>query len=235
MNRNEPDPAAFVEGLGRRLDAVDTHLVTVDYRLAAVDRLSADVAAVGRGMAELTAQVRALNESRAGGVGPGTVLPGPGDPDGDPADEGGAADPGYLQPDWLTVTDPDLAGQWLGDAAEFAARILAQFPGPTLPACWPLHPAAVVEMIALNLQHGDAYGVENPSGVSELLARWLPGAVRRLKTVTASCGNRNGHVEGKRVYQVPHLDPYRVALWWIDSRSTGLPVPSEAFCLKPLP
>jgi hypothetical protein len=232
VNRHEADLAAFVDGLGQRLDAVDTHLVRVDARLAQVDQMSADVAAVGRGLAELTAQVRALNESRhtvTAGPSPATVA---GDTDGDPGD---GAEPdgvdGLLQPDWLTVTDPDLAGQWLADAAEFATAILAHFPGTPLPACWPLHPAAVVDLIALNFQRAEAYGGESAAGVSEFAARWLPGAVRRLSAVTASCANRFGHIEDKRVYQVPALDPFRVALWWIDSRSTGLPTPSEAFAL----
>lgn len=230
MNRHESDLAGFVNGLGRRLDAVDTHLVRVDARLAQVDQVAADVAALGRGLAELTAQVRALNESRH------TATPaaaGKDDPD-EEEDDGSGSD-GGLQPDWLTVTDPDLAGQWLADAAEFATTILAHFPGTTLPACWPLHPAAVVDMIALNAQRGDAYGTESAAGVSEFQGRWLPSAVRRLIAVTASCEKRFGHVEDKLVYQVGDLDPYRVALWWIDSRDTGSPAPSEAFCLTPLP
>jgi hypothetical protein len=232
MNRHEGDLASFVDGLGRRLDTVDTHLVRVDARLAQVDQLSADVAAVGRGLAELTAQVRALNESRHTGPGPSTT-PGADDgPDTDP-DADAVLDHGYLQPDWLTVTDPDLAGQWLADAAEFADTILAHFPGTTLPACWPLHPAAVVELIALNFQRGDAYGAESAAGVSEFQARWLPGAIRRLRAITQSCENRMGHVEGTRAYQVGALDPWRVALWWIDSRSTGSPAPSVAFALTP--
>jgi hypothetical protein len=234
---SEPDLASFVNGLGRRLDAVDTHLVRVDTRLAQVDQVAADVAALGRGLSELTAQVRALNESRQTATG-GTPAAAGGTADGEDDPQDGAepdgAD-GVLQPDWLTVTDPDLAGQWLADAAEFASTILAHFPGTTLPACWPLHPAAVVDMIALNLQRGDAYGIEGSSGVSEFQGRWLPSAVRRLTAVTASCEKRFGHVEDKRVYQVGDLDPYRVALWWIDSRDAGSPAPSEAFCLTPLP
>lgn len=232
MNRHESDLAGFVDGLGRRLDAVDTHLVRVDSRLAQVDQVAADIAALGRGLAELTAQVRTLNESRLTANGAAPAAEGEDDPH-DGAEPDGAD--GLLQPDWLTVTDPDLAGQWLADAAEFAAQILARFPGTTLPACWPLHPAAVVDLIALNLQRGEAYTNESAAGVSEFQARWLPGTVRRLTAVTASCEKRFGHVEGKRAWQVDHLDPYRVALWWIDSRDTGSPTPSEAFCLTAVP
>jgi hypothetical protein len=234
VNRHESDLAGFVDGLGRRLDAVDTHLVRVDARLAQVDQLSADVAAVGRGLAELTAQVRALNQTRHTGAGPAPATGEDDDPDqgGDVDEEG---EHGHLQPDWLTVTDPDLAGRWLADAAEFATQVLAHFPGTTLPACWPLHPAAVVDLIALNFQRAEAYRGETAAGVSEYQARWLPGAVRRLTAATANCANRLGHVEDKRVYQVPALDPHLVALWWIDSRSAGSPAPSVAFALTPLP
>ena len=231
MNRHDADLAGFVDGLGRRLDVVDTHLVRVDARLVQVDQVAADVAALGRGLAELTAQVRALNESRPTVTGAAPAGAGGDDPDADP-DDGSEPDEG-VQRDWLTVTDPDLAGQWLADAAEFASGVLPRFPGTALPGCWPLHPAAVVEMIALNAQWVDAYHAEAPAAVSELLARWLPGAVRRLKAATSSCANRDGHVEGKRVHQVGDLDPYRVALWWIDSRDTGSPTAAEAFCLAP--
>ena len=234
MNRHEGDLASFVDGLGRRLDAVDTHLVRVDARLAQVDQLSADVAAVGRGLAELIAQVRALNESRVTGAGPAATIGADDGPDTDP-DADAVLDHGSLQPDWLRVTDPDLAGQWLADAAEFAGAVLAHFPGMSLPACWPLHPAAVVDLIALNFQRGDAYGAESAAGVSEFQARWLPSAVRRLTAATASCEKRFGHVEDKHVYRVDALDPARVALWWIDSRATGRPSASAAFCLTRIP
>jgi hypothetical protein len=233
VNRHDSDLAGFVDGLGRRLDVVDTHLVRVDARLAQVDHVAADVAALGRGLAELTAQVRALNESRhTNGANPVPAA----SPDSDPHDGATPDGPdGAAQPDWFTVTDPDLAGQWLTDAVEFADRVLARFPDAALPACWPLHPAAVAEMIALNRQHSDAYTTPDPGAVSEFLARWLPGTVRRLNRATQQCEVRAGHVEGKRVYHVPALDPGRVALWWIDSRDTGSPTPSEAFALTPQP
>lgn len=225
MNRADPDLAAWVSGLGRRLDAVDTHLVRVDARLAQVDQVAADVSAVGRGLAELTVQVRALTEATGR-----TIIAGPNHPpaaDTDPEEQAGAG-----QPDWLTVTDPDLAAQWLSDAVEFATHVLAQFPNTALPACWPLHPTAVTELIALHRQHRDAYAASGPAGVSEFLARWLPGAVHRIKAATSACETRSGHVEGKHVYHVPALDPARVALWSIDTRTNAIPA-SEAFCLTP--
>ncbi len=221
MKSHDPHPDTPAATLRRRLDGVDK-------RLATLDTLTADVAALGRGLAELTALVRGLTQT-PGRATDDTAA----EPD---ATEAGDSDEqeGHGQPNWLTVTDPELAALWLSDAAGFAADVLARFPDSRLPACWMLHPVAVTELVGLHLQYVDAYTAQEPGAVSELLGRWLPGAVVRLKRVTQQCEVRAGHVEGKHVYTVARLDPGRVALWWLDSRTSGLPA-SEAFCLTPIP
>ena len=214
-----------VTALARRLDDVDTRLLQLDV-------LTRDVAAIGRGLADLTAQVRALTEATNRGI---VTAPnrnpfpgGDGDAEALLSDDG-AGEEG-TQPNWLTVTDPDLAGQWLADAMTFAEEVLARFPDTRLPACWPLHAIAVVEMVALRAQYATAYEAAHPGPVSELLGRWLPGTVRRLRKATGECERRAGHVEGRHVYQVPALDPGRVALWWVESRGSD-PTASVAFAM----
>jgi hypothetical protein len=215
-----------VTALARRLDDVDT-------RLLQLDALTRDVAAVGRGLADLTAQVRALTEATNRGIVTApNRKPLPAGSDDTTAASGGddGATEGMVQPNWLTVTDPDLAAAWLAAAMTFAAEVLARFPDGSVPDCWPLHEAAVVEMVALQSQYATAYEAEHPGPVSELLGRWLPGAVRRLTKATAECERRSGHVEGRHVYQVPHLDAGRVAVWWVESRGTD-PTASVAFAM----
>lgn len=209
--------------LARRLDGVDT-------RLLHLDALTRDVAAIGRGMADLTAQVRALTEATTRGIITASTRTGhESGPDAtSDAEEGQEG-----QPDWLTVPDPESAAVWLTDALVFVDDVLARFPDGTLPACWPLHEVAVVEVVALHRQWVDAHASPDPGAVSDLLGRWLPGAVRRLGKLTGECGLQRAHQENGHSYRVPALDPGRVALWWVESRGTD-PTASVAFAMTRL-
>ncbi len=133
----------------------------------------------------------------------------------------------------MTVTDPAEAGQWLCDAAAFAADVLAQLGHLTLPVCWPLHPAAVAEVIAARAQYRAVYTIPDPTPVSELLARWLPGSIRRLTTETGPCASDRAHRVGGRGYEFPRLDLVLVATWWAETHGTR-PDAIEAFALTPI-
>lgn len=218
--------------LRRRLDGVDK-------RLAQLDGLATDVNALGHGFAELTHRVTVLSDAAARGTGAASTRSGQGS-DGDATSEadpaggdtaGEDADDG--QPDWLTVTDPDLATAWLTDALAFAGDVLAQFPRGKLPDCWPVHGVAVVEVLALQRQWADAYATPDPGAVSDLLGRWLPGALHRLGRITGECGLQRAHQEDNHHYRVPALEPDRVALWWIDSRGLD-PTATVAFAMTRL-
>ena len=226
MRRHEPQPDDAVTALARRLDRVDD-------RLAQVDVLTQDVAAIGRTLAELTAQVRGLAEVTNQRIVSAPLLArgsGAGSGNGDAAGAGAAAEAGEEQPNWLTVTDADTAAAWLSAAVEFADEVLPVFPRATLPDCWILHPAAVVEVLALQRQYVAGYASGEPGAVSEWLGRWLPATVHRLAQQTGECGLQRTHQVNGRGYQVPHLDPAQVALWWVESRGRS-PDALEAFAM----
>jgi hypothetical protein len=229
VSRQYEMPETSAADLRRRLDGLDT-------RVTRLDGLADDVTAIGHALGQLTERVTALGDATTR-----TILTAP-DRRHHPvaaSDTGTGAVPGLDsseteaedgQPDWLTVTDPDLAAAWLTEAMGFADDILARFPHGDLPGCWPLHAIAVVEVVALHRQWVDAHASTDPAGVSELLARWLPTAVHRIRQQTGECGLQRSHQHQGRAYRVPHLDAGRVADWWIQSRASGLSAP-DAFAM----
>lgn len=217
MKRHEPDPAATVAALSRRIDGMDQ-------RLTLLDSIDADVAALGRGLGDLTAQMKNLAEAATR-----RIFERPQRPNGSSTEQPEAAE----QPNWLIVTDPTEAAQWLCDASAFAADVLPLLGRTALPGCWPLHPAAVAEVLAVQAQYRTAYTAPEPTPVSELLSRWLPGAVRRLTTETGACASDRAHQAGGRSYEIPRLDPNSVATWWAETHGTS-PDAVEAFALTPI-
>src|SRR5690348_861509 len=114
-----PEPDAFLTAIARRIETLEQDGA----------RTSTDLTALGRGVADLTAQIRHLANQ-------------PGDDATDPA--GLAAEEGQGQPDWLAVTDPQAARELLEAVQAWTEQVLGRF-GWRLPAqCWPLHPLVVV-------------------------------------------------------------------------------------------
>ena len=222
IRKHDTEPETPDPSLRRRLDGVDE-------RLAILDGLAGDVTALGHGLAELTNRVTALGEATTRSIITAPTQHGAEPGAADTTDHGGE-DGQEGQPDWLTVTDPDLATAWLTDAVVFADDILARFPHGKQPPCWPVHEIAVVEVIALQRQWVDAYTSADPGAVSDLLGRWLPGAVHRLRQITGECGLQRAHQENGHSYRVPALDAGRVALWWVESRGTD-PTATVAFAM----
>jgi uncharacterized coiled-coil protein SlyX len=225
VKRLVPDPDALVTALTRRLDTLETK---VDDRLAQVDELRRDVSAVARGMADLSAQLQHLTQANgrailrtAGNRQDGAVTDG-----GDGADD-------ETQRDWLAVTDPDTAAEWLADVTTFAADVLGPLGATPSAACWPLHPGVVVELLALRAEHRAAYSGPNPTPVSEVLGRWLPGAAGRISAELLRCSSERAHRSGARAYEIPRLDPVRVAAWWAETRGLQVDAPT-AFAMTPV-
>jgi hypothetical protein len=229
MRRHEPDPVAAVAALGRRLDGIDT-------RLNRVDQLAEDVSALGRGLADLTAQLRGLSQAAGRRVVAAPLQPpaatAGGGTDIDSVGSAPALDAAE-QPNWLTVSDPDVAGHWLAEAVSFSEDVLARLGLRLAPACWLLHPRTVVEVIALRAQYIQAYAA-GVTDVSELLSRWLPGTAARISKDLSSCDAQRAHQCRGRAWEIPHLDPMRVAAWWIDTRGLGVDE-VEAFGMTRIP
>lgn len=222
MRRHVPDPGTETAVLARRLDTAETQLATLD-------TITTDTAALARGLADLTEQVRALTRATTTGAiraaGTGTHSP----TDEESSAPGTAPDLAEGQPDWLAVSDPGTAAEWLADAATFVQDILTPL-GAAPAMCWPLHPAAVVEILALREEHRAAYTGGSPTPVSEWLSRWLPSATARIREALSTCAAERGHRHNARTYEVPHLDLARVATWWTDTHGHN-PDAVEAFAM----
>ncbi len=216
MRQYTPEPDALAAALASRVDALE--------RVA--HGLQDDVAALGRGVAELTAQIRHLTLAGSGTRGPGSAA---GRGPAEETDEAAAT----TQRDWLCVTDPALARQWLTELAEWIDAVGIRH-GLAMPVpCWVLHADVVAELLALATERTAVYAGDRPTAVCEWHARWLPGAVERVTAALAACVADRGHRAAGRLYSTRDVDlsPATVANWWTTDRAVPPPV---AFALTPL-
>jgi hypothetical protein len=194
MRRYAPDPDALAAALAARVDRLER-----DTQQAATD-----LASLGRGVAQLTAQIRLL-------VGVDAAVDGSGD--GALVEERPAG-----QPDWLTVKDVETARAWLIDVTDWSSGVLPGH-GLTVGApCWPLHPEVVCLLLALKAERDAAYECAGPTAVSEWLTRWLPAVATRMSEALAVCMAERGHREGGVTYDASDLDSASVAAWWVTDR-----------------
>jgi hypothetical protein len=221
VKRHVPEPAALAAALAGRVDSFQKEL-------DALSGLRADVTSLGHGVAELTHQVRQLTATgtarQTTPASSSATLPIA------PA-AGGVGD--EAQRDWLTVADAVAAEIWLTDAIEWATRILRPIGRVPGCPCWPLHPAAVVELLALQAQWEAAYAAAEPTAVSEWLSRWLPGAAARISAELTACAEDRGHRHRGHTYDATHLDLSTVAAWWTDTHGVD-PDAVTAFALTRL-
>jgi hypothetical protein len=88
-------------------------------------------------------------------------------------------------PYWLGLSRQDYAAQ-LGEVQEWVERVArVQYPAyfEALPACWPAHPEAVVELSDLMTEWTRVYGDPDNRPFQDALwfhERWLPGILGRL-------------------------------------------------------
>ena len=212
MKRSVPDPSAMVSALAARVDALEQ-----DTRV-----LRTDADGLGRGYARLTTQIDRLanRASTTTGAGAGGTSGTAGRSA--PTGPGAADDEG--QPDWLTVTDPDVAVAWV-TAADIWARDILTRHGLALTStpCWPIHPDVVGDLLALIAQREEAYGGAKPAAVSEWLTRWLPAGIDRIRGRLAVCLDERGHSQNSRIYDAKPVDPAHAAHWWATDRNTPAP------------
>jgi hypothetical protein len=220
--------------------AQDAVLAALAARLDTVEHTqrdhAKDLAALGRGLTTLTSQLRATSlpdlhpdlpavDDATGGA----EAAGKGGPSaGNRPDTGKPVTDSSGQPDWLPLTDTDQALDLLTNAQEWIDRIGIRC-GLGLPACWPLHPAVVTEVLALSAERTAAYESPSTTAVSEYLHRWLPGARDRIRKALQNC--LGGHQHQRTTYHVTALDLAAVATWWTRDRATPAPA---ALRLRPM-
>jgi hypothetical protein len=204
-----PAGELLAAALAGRIDSLERQLT----------QTARDVTALGRGLTDLTTQIRTLTTnttanltSPAGSPPPAVVL-----------EEG--------QPDWFAVTDPDTARDLLTGLSGLVGAVLVHHGITLTVACWALHPDVVADLLALAAERDAAYTGPRPTPVSEWLSRWLPATTERITTALTGCVAERGHRDGGRVYDTTGFDPLSAAAWWAMDRHVPA---AEAFALTRL-
>jgi hypothetical protein len=205
--RYSPDPDALAAALAARVDRLEHQ----------ARQTGTDLAAIGRGLADLTAQIRRLTDH--------DIPPTVGGDDEESVDEAGA------QPDWMDVDDAETAHEWLTGLDDWLTDVAGHH-GLTVPAgCWLLHPDVVALLLAVQGERETAYHGQRPTPVTEWLTRWLPATQAAISSALAGCVAERGHRAAGRTYDTTGLDAASVAAWWATDRHT----PAEhAFALPAL-
>lgn len=123
-------------------------------------------------------------------------------------------------PDWWTIEDTDAAGELLTGLAGWVGTVYAGY-GATLRRCWPLHPAAVAELLGLWWAHQAALQGA-PSALADWHERHRPGVERRVERALGNCtdttrttDHRTGLAAGTLTGD---LDPAAIGAWWARTR-----------------
>jgi hypothetical protein len=232
MRRPVADGSAVLAAVAARMDGLERDLATV----------RDDVTALGRGLADLIAQIRRLTGPTGNtGDGPpaghttdGYVVEGsPGEGDGEARP--GEGDSAEIVPqedegqrDWWAITDPGLAYEWLVEVAGWAQGAPAWY-GVDLAGtpCWPLHPVVIGDLLAGAAQRAHAYTAADPTGVSEWLTRWQTAARARIRTDLDECRRDEAHHHDGRLYDATGLNTPTglrdAATWWATARDVPAP------------
>jgi hypothetical protein len=206
MRRHESvDIDAAVARLAGQVDRIDRQ---VSDHAVDVRRLREDVDAHSRSISDLADLVRRVRTASSSTPSSGK----------DDLDEAPPV------PEWLTVTDPELAVAWLGGLVVWTADVWARF--RVLPGCWPWHPTVVAELLVC--QHVWMTAT-TPGMPPEVLAtwhdRWRPGTVRRIDHVLAACDRAHGrHVTtGGQQWTYDPAVVDELADWWATTHGSTPP------------
>jgi hypothetical protein len=195
--------------LAGRVDALENDL----------RQITGDVAAVGRGVTDLTIQIRHLT-------------PNLGSTDAaDDAAADAAAPVGQI--DWFAA-DPEgqaFAVDLLHDLIAWAESVGSWYGIDLAPPCWALHPTVVADLVALLAERDAAYANTKPTPVSEFLTRWLPATRDRIRDALGPCAAERGHRHDGRTYDITGFDQLSAATWWATDRATPA---VQAFALPEL-
>ena len=217
--RYAPDGSLLIPAILARVDSLEQ----------ATSTLNGDVTAIGRGLGDVTGQLRRLTDTSTPSS---TADPAAGRAAIAAAGAGAASqddDEAVPNWDWFAFTNPETVGLLLDpaqlalDMLMLAARsvrdVLCHY-GIALPvACWSLHPTVVADLLSLHLERENAYASTSPTPVSEWLTRWVPAGRDRITAALGGCVAERGHVHAGRTYDTRGFDPYSTAAWWA-TRST---------------
>lgn len=123
------------------------------------------------------------------------------------------------QRDWYTVKDVKVATEWLETLQEWVDSRLSRRWQGIMPECWPWHPNAVEELLAIEATQRAGHEGSSAVAVQDYLTRWLPTALDRLADEMEDCEGLEHLDSRKRAWTL--TTPRRfldIAHWWIYSR-----------------
>lgn len=200
---------ATVTVLAGEVDRHAARLVEIGNGLA---DLGTTVAALHRGVAVLTEQVRARR-----------------------AQDGAESEDDEPDPPWLLVDDQEQAVEMLAALVEWLGAVYVRYPnGSRLPACWAWHPSVVAELIALRIAWLDAFtGQPNGARMVDWHDRHRPGVVQRIAEEIGACSLTAHAAGGPLDFRPPYVpateQAMELAAWWATSHgSTAAPAPTPS-------
>lgn len=121
---------------------------------------------------------------------------------------------------WLAAPDPEA----LDALAQWVATVLVGYPDTlrTLSGCWPWHPWAVEELLALHRAWTETYHGRRPPGAKAVdwHDRYKPGVLGRLKTLEECAmdahtpGGKADHTRRPMAAGIDQAKP--AGAWWTD-------------------
>lgn len=124
------------------------------------------------------------------------------------------------QPDWLSVTDPEVAQTILDETALWVDHY-GRYLGLELRHCWPWHPQVVVLIVAAAQHYRAVYAAAVPPAVTDFLTVRMR-AIRTQSEALFPVGCRDTTHEVDEIRYTVHLDELpALATWWATDR-TGL-------------
>ncbi|RJQ92380.1 hypothetical protein [Amycolatopsis panacis] len=211
------DTMRAVAGLAREVEGLRMALEAVTPLPGQVKTLTAQVAPLPEQVTKLARVVKTLVEQA------------------NPEEEGKRTRP----LSWLDLADGDdsdgaeAAQVVLCELSAWLVRVLLRYPdaAAAVPECWWWHPDVVEELVCLMRTWLAAY-VDKDATVGRAADwhdRYRPGAIKRIKTVTANC-SLEMHQDGGGLHRPGPVVPAGlalapIALWWGSDRTSPAPVP----------
>lgn len=127
--------------------------------------------------------------------------------------------------EWMTVTRPELAVQWLAEVTVWVRRVWSRY--QELPECWPWHECVVAELLASQACWVAAIKPDTrPESLAAWHDRWRPSAASRIAKTLTGCMRAGGlHVTGITRWEVDPTVLDELAVWWATTHGTGPKAP----------
>jgi hypothetical protein len=129
-------------------------------------------------------------------------------------------------PEWLTITDPELAVTLLGALDQWTRDVWLHY--HPLTVCWAWHPNVVAELLSCQQLWAEAIAPgAGAGGLGAWHDRWRPGTATRITRALTACERTDGaHVTGPSTrWSVDAAVLDELAVWWATTHGATSPPP----------